>query len=127
MTPMPISLLIEEPGLAEDDLQEITRELCQTINAETDVAAELQHGAPVRGGKGEPITLATLALTFFTSGAAVALFEIFKAYFERNASLKVVLNRPDGERLEIGAENLRSGQIDETLALAGRFLDKEES
>ena len=119
---MPISLQIAAPGLSEDDLQQVTQELCKTINDETDVSAELQYGAPVRGGKGEPITLATLALAFLTSGAAVALFEVLKAYFERNASLKITLKRPDGHTLELGAENLRSGQIDRTLALAEDFV-----
>ena len=119
---MPISLTIEAPGLSEGDLQQVTQELCQTINDETEVSAELQYGAPVRGGKGEPITLATLALAFLTSGAAVALFEVFKAYFERNASLKITLKRPDGHTFELDAENLRAGQIDRTLALAEDFV-----
>ena len=119
---MPISLTIEAPGLSEDDLQQITQELRQTINDETEVSAELQYGAPIPGGRGEPITLATLALAFLTSGAAVALFGVLKAYFERNASLKIILTRPDGRTLELGAENLRAGQIDRTLALAEDFV-----
>lgn len=122
MTPTPISLLIEDPALAEEDLQAITRDLCRTINAETDVAAELQYGAPVPGGRGEPVTLATLALAALTGGAAVALFEVFKAYFERNRSLKITLKRPDGEAFEVSAENLRAGQIDRTLSLAEAFV-----
>lgn len=122
---MPISLQMEASSLSEEDLQQITQELRQTINDETEVSAEFQYGAPIPGGKGEPITLATLALTFLTSGSAVALFEVLKAYFERNASLKIILKRSDGQTFELGAENLRAGQIDRTLALAEGFVGEE--
>ncbi len=124
---MPISLQIEAPTLSEEDLQEVTRELCHTINDETGISAEMQVGESVRGGRGEPITVGLLLLTFLTSGAAVALFEVVKAYFERNRSLKIVFKRPDGEILEVSAENLRAGQIDDTLAMAKAFVGEEGS
>lgn len=122
---MDMSLQIEAPGLSDDDLQQVTLELCQTINDETDVSAEMQVGETVPGSKGEPIEVGLLVLAFFTSGAATALFEAIKAYFERNRSLKFILKRPDGETLELGADNLRAGQIDQTLALAEEFVAEE--
>lgn len=121
---MAISLQIEAPTLSEEVLQEITRDLCQTINSETDISAETQVGESVPGSRGEPITLAMLALSFLTSGAAVALFEVIKVYFERNATLKITFKRPDGETLEVGAENLRADQIDKTITIADAFIGK---
>jgi hypothetical protein len=119
---MSISLQIEESGLPEEDLQEITRELCQTINDETEISAELQVGESVPGSRGEPITIGVIALAFLTSGAAVALFKVIKAYFERNRSLKIIFKRSDGETLELGAENLSADQIDDTIAMAKAFV-----
>lgn len=124
---MSISLRIEAPTLSEEDLQEVTRELCHTINDETDISAEMQVGDSVRGGRGEPITVGLLLLSFLTSGAAVALLEVIKAHFERNRSLKIVFRRPDGEILQVSAENLRAGQIDDTLAMAKAFVGEDGS
>ena len=119
---MVISLQVEAPDLADEDLQQVTRELCHAINDETEVSAEVPAGETVAGGRGEPITVGLLALTFLTSGTAVALLQVVRAYFERSAALKVALRRQDGKTFEIRAENLSADQIDQTLDLAKAFL-----
>lgn len=119
---MKISLQLEAPELSDEDLQQVTRDLCQTINDETAISADTQVGKTVPHGRGEPITIGLLALTLLTSGTAVALCEVVRAYFQRNKSLKVVLKQPGGALFELSAENLRAGQYNQTLALAKEFV-----
>jgi hypothetical protein len=121
---MEATLALSSDRLAEDDLQSLTRELSMVLNRETDVAAAMPEAPPEPGARGDPITLGTLVLTFMTSGAAVAMFEVLKTYFERNASLQMKLKRDDGQELVIDQTNMRSGQIDKTLAFAREFFDR---
>ncbi len=109
--------------LADDDLQAMTRQLSMVLNRETDVAAVMPEAPPEPGARGDAAVLHTLLLTFMTSGAAVAMFQVIKSYVERNASLKLTLKRADGQEIVIDQTNLRAGQVDATLALAQGFLD----
>jgi len=101
----------------KEELQTLTRELCNTINNETDIQAEIPSGAVQQGHKGDPITLGAIALSFLGSGgAAVALFEIFKAYFSRNSSFTIKAKKADGTELEFTAQNMKLEQIQALLA-----------
>jgi hypothetical protein len=62
------------------------------------------------------MSLAEIILTFFGSGgAAVALFNIFKAYFDRNSSFTIKAKKADGTELEISAQNMKLEQIQALL------------
>jgi len=115
-------LALSSDRLAEDDLQSLTRELSMVLNRETDVAAALPEAPPEPGARGDATMLYTLVLTFMTSGAAVAMFQVFKSYVERNSSLQLKLKRGDGDELVIDQTNMRGGQFDQTLALAREFF-----
>ena len=111
-------------SLAEDDLQSLTRELSTTINRETDVGAAIPEAQPEPGSKGDPAVLHTLLLTFMSSGAAVAMFQVIKSYVERNKSLTMTFKRADGEELVIDQTNMSADQMDKTVEFARAFFDK---
>ena len=118
---MDVTLSIASSDLSDDDLQALTRSLCITLNSETDVKAELVEQAGDQGTKGPEIVVGLVAL-FITSGSAVAMFNVLKARFGRDSSLKVELKRQDGETLKIEAENLSSREIDRTFERAREFF-----
>ena len=59
--------------------------------------------------------VASLLLTFVSSGAAVALINVCKSFFERNSSIEFQFERGDGKKLVIKAQNVNSEQLAKTL------------
>ena len=119
---MDVTLSIASDDLDDEEVQGLTRDLCTTLNRETDVKgtiAEQEAGSGTRGGE---IEIGTIALAFLTSGSAVAMFNVFKAYFDRKSTLSVKLRKSDGTELVLQAENLSLDHIDRTFELANEFL-----
>lgn len=119
---MDVGLAVTSGALTDESLAGMVRDLRDLINRETGVNATVEEGEARTGDRGEIVTLGTLALTFLSSGAAVALFEVFKAIFERNSSIKFEFDRGDGQTLKIAAENLSDDQIEHTIQKAKEFL-----
>ncbi len=119
---MDVTLSMSSGDLDAEDLQNLTNDLCRTVNQETDVTAKLPEEPGEAGTRGDPITVGTLILTFLTSGAAVALFNVVKSYFERNSSLVITFKRKDGDTLEIEAKNVHPDQINRTMEVAREFF-----
>lgn len=119
---MHLDVDISSARLADRRLQDLTRDICSQLNDIDDLQAEIPMGQIGAGHKGDMVTLGTLGLTFLTSGAAVALFEVAKAYFERDKSLVLKLKNDQGQEFEMTAENISAGQIDRTLKLAKNFM-----
>jgi hypothetical protein len=113
---MNLTLNLSSTELESEDLQVLTRQLCDSIVDETEIEAEIPCGVVQQGHKGDIVTVGTIALTFISSGAAVALFNIFKAYFDRNSSFTIKAKKSDGTELEISAQNLKLEQIQSLLA-----------
>src|SRR5690242_11089284 len=65
-------LVMRSADLEPEYIQTLTRELSLTLNRETDVRAQPAGEPAATGTKGDPITVGSLALTFLTSGAAIA-------------------------------------------------------
>lgn len=107
-------------------LQHLTADLSRDINGETDITATTPQGKSEDGAKGEPITIGVILLAFLTTGTAVALLNVIRAYFERDSMLKVEFQREDGRRLSISAENVNSSQIDQTMVLAKNFFKDQD-
>ncbi len=119
---MDAHLTIACDELPIEDLQNITRDISTTLNDETDVTAALPEEAGGAGTKGDPVTLATIALTALSSGTVVALFNVLKTYFERKPTLEMEFERQDGEKFKVRAEQLNKNQVDETIKLANNFF-----
>jgi len=119
---MHVDLALSSSRLPDRRLQDMTRDICEQLNHEQDMAAEIPTAPGESGSKGDMAILGTLALTFMSSGAAVALFEVAKAYFERDKSLVLKMKNEQGQEFEVTADNLSAGQIDETLKMAKQFI-----
>jgi len=119
---MAVTLLLSAPGLDPDRLHGLALSLGRTINAETDMTAGVPEEDPRPGAKGDPVTIGAIVLALITSGAAAKLCEVLGAYFERDSKLEVALERDDGSRLDIKAENLSSARMEETVGLVREFL-----
>lgn len=119
---MDTTLKIIASDLDSEDLQDLTRELSQSLRRETDGIATLPEGAAGPGTKGDPVTLGIIILTALTSGTVVAFFNVLKSYFERKPTLEMEFQRPDGKTFKVRAETLGKAQIDQTIRLADEFL-----
>lgn len=117
-----VSLSVGSADLSAEDLHALTANLSRTLIRETDVRATWPEQEGVPGNKGVPIEIGTLLLTFITSGAAVAMFQVLKSYFERSSSLEMEFQREDGKKLLIRAENVQPERIDQTMNLAREFF-----
>lgn len=121
---MDITMQIESMDLSEEQVSTLTRELSQTISQETDITSHLPTSDSAPGAKGDPITIGTLVLTFLTSGAAVALFEVLKAYFSREENLTIAFKKPDGSEVSVSAQNMEPDHIQETIAELKEILER---
>lgn len=119
---MAVSMMISSQNADAEELQQLTLELMNTMNSETDVGAALPEIKSEAGSRGDAVTLGQIILTALTSGTVVALFEVLRAYFERKPSLEIELQRTDGEKISIRAEQVGRDQLDQTIGLADRFL-----
>lgn len=120
---MDIQLTLAAPGLSDERRQILTRELAVTLRRETPIRPTVAEAPPAPGEKGDAITVGTLLLTFLSSGAAVALFQVVRTYFERDSSLEIELQRSDGARFAIRAKHVSPEQIDETIARGKAYLE----
>ena len=71
---MTVTLNLSSSELDDENLQALTRQLCDSIADETNIKAEIPSGEVQQGHKGDPITLGTIALTFFGSGGVIQHF-----------------------------------------------------
>jgi hypothetical protein len=117
---MPIKLKVYDPDADQDALAELTQELCNQAAQVDGVRAELAKSETVKGGKGDPITLGVIALTFLTSGAAVALFKVVESYAKRKKTFEFEFD--DGTtKLKLSSENLSGEERDRTLSKLERM------
>ena len=126
MTPQSAALIISSSETGPDKLQEVTRDLCKTINRETDIEAAIPESPGVPGSKGDAITIGTIGLGFITGGGAVALINVLKAYMDRGNQLEMKFEK-DGRSLTINAKNVDSEEIDRTFEKAQQFFSQPKS
>jgi hypothetical protein len=110
---MSIALSISSTELSDDRIQDLTLDLCGTLNKETDIEAKLPKGAAKKGSRGDPITLGLILLTIFKSGSMVAFLNVLRSLLDREPSIKMSVKREDGTEITIDAKNMNSDQIRE--------------
>lgn len=116
------SLLLVDADLDDEDLHRLTTELCATIAEETSLEPSLVRGVAVPGSKGEPVTVGAIVLALITSGAIANLISVLAARVSRQSSITFNIRRPDGQSLEISAQNLAAAQVQDTIRTAQQFL-----
>jgi regulator of sirC expression with transglutaminase-like and TPR domain len=106
--------------IPDGDSQEIaalTREMMRSIEQNTEAASvRLPQGIGLPGAKGDTVLIGQLLLTFLTSGAAVALIDVFKPYFARHPKLEIELSTAGGEVLKLKAEDIAPKSLPETVS-----------
>ncbi len=122
---MEMGLQLSSTALSDDELDALTRQLAGTITSETEISATLQEGDDTPGAKGDPVTIGTLVLTFISSGAAVALFEVLKTYFARESSLEIAFKRPNGTAISISAQNLATEELQATIDRVQQLIESD--
>jgi hypothetical protein len=104
-------------------IQEVTLDLCSTINRETDITAILAEETAEPGSRADLSTvLGTVILPFLTGGGAVALINVLKSYVDRGTEINFKLERKDGKKLELTSKNLKQDQTDQLLSAINKFL-----
>ena len=121
---MSIQLTLTNDDLDKDSLQLLTQDLLQTLGSETDIQAEIVQGEAVQGSKGDPVTLGVLALSFITSGAAVALIGVLKSYITRSSSIQFEIKRGD-KVVKFNAKDFKADQIEQVINSVKQLIDSE--
>lgn len=117
-----LSVSLHSDALSPAQLQEMTRALRTDIERHTDARAEIPEDAAEAHHKGEPVSLGLLLVTLMTSGTAAAIVNVLKSYVERDRSVSLTVEGPDGGKTTISAATLGDAE-----ALRAVLLPREES
>lgn len=115
------TLSISSLEMDSGGLQKLTRDLCTTINRETDMNAVIAEMTEGVGTKGDVVTLGTILLSFVTGGGAIALINVLKAYVDRGSQLEMRFEK-DGKILNISSKNMELGEINQTIEKTKKFF-----
>ena len=117
-------LSLHNSELSDEDIQELTFELTQNLNRETDLKAELPEEAGGPGTKGDAFTIGQLLLTAVSSGGALMAFlPVLKSYVERKPTLRIEIKTADNRKVKIEAEHLSAAQIEQTMQAVKQLCD----
>jgi hypothetical protein len=119
---MDATLKVISGDITTHDLQDLTQDLCNTMNNETELKAAIPEKQGNVGEKGGAIELGQILITALTSGTIVSLFNVLKSYFEREPSLEFEFTRSDGTTLKIHEKQLGKTQIDNTMKIINDFF-----
>lgn len=107
---MEIKLSLSSDELDNDELQQLTRQLCLTLHedAGVDASPDKQESAPgTRGAEWAQIVIAAIG----SGGVAVALVNVLTEWVKRKKSLILKVQDKDGRTIEISAENQNAAEL----------------
>lgn len=107
-------LNLHDNAMSDEDIQELTFELKNSLNQETDLTAQLPEKTGGLGIKGDVVTIGDIFIAALSSGTVVALLQVLKSYVERKPTLRIEIERPDGNKVKIEAEHLNPSRIEQT-------------
>ncbi len=107
-------LNLHHNAMSDEDIQELTFELKNSVTQHTDLTAQLPAEAGGVGTKGDAVTIGQIFLATLSSGTVVALLQLLKSYIERTPKLKMTIVHTDGREIIIEGENLKAGQLEQT-------------
>ena len=109
---MPITLSLSSVDLDEEDMQELTRQLCRDLEDEAGIAAALGTEPSEAGAKGDFEIIGQILIKALGAGGAIAtLVGVLKAYVQRKPSLQFEFQKKGGEKLKIKADDLRADDM----------------
>jgi GNAT superfamily N-acetyltransferase len=106
-----ITLSFVAPGLDDQSLKALAQQARNTLSDTGDIEADFEETPGVAGHKGAVLSIGSLILRLFKTGAAGTLMGALRPLFDHTQDLKLVLKRADGETLEIDAKRLRGEQV----------------
>ena len=74
------------------------------------------------GTRGAELMIGEVALAVLSSGAAVALINVLRSYFDRSSSRELEFERSDGNKLKISTRNVHADEIEQTFDRAREFF-----
>jgi hypothetical protein len=119
---MNLILNLSSSELDGEDLQALTRELCEEIKAETDIQANLASQNSANAKCGGLIELGMIALTFLGTDAGKGLIEfvkLIKDLIRRESSIEIIVQKPDGTVIKVTAKNVKEAERIFTELLRG--------
>jgi Effector Associated Constant Component 1 len=109
---MPITLSLSSVDLDDEDLQELTRQLCRDLGDEAGIAASPAMESAEVGAKGDFEIIGQILIKAVGAGGAIAaLVGVLKAYVQRRPSLQFEFQKKGGEKLKIRADDLRADDM----------------
>ena len=111
-----LQVTLHSDHLNEDDINDLCNQLLLDILRDTDIEAIPLENDAIIGHKGDTVTVGAIVLSVISSGSLVALFEIFKTYFAREPSVQVEINKKDGSKIKLSAQNCSAETISKTLS-----------
>jgi hypothetical protein len=122
---MSVTLNLSCEDMDAEDLQDLTREMVQSIADETDLDPKLPEESVEAGQRGGGLELGQIVLTFISSGAAVALINVLKSYADRRSGMTARVKTPEGVEIELELDNLDPAKAQETIALLTAAVGKD--
>jgi hypothetical protein len=109
---MPITLSLSSVDIDDEDLQELTRQLCRDLGDEAGVAASPATESTEAGAKGDFEIIGQILIKAVGAGGAIAaLVGVLKAYVQRKPSLQFEFQKNNGDKLKIKADDLRADDM----------------
>jgi hypothetical protein len=112
--PVTLSLAVDLPP---GRLDALARDLARDLSRTGATAVQAQ-GKAAPGERGIAAEIGKLVIEGLGGKAATAALDVVKAYFVRERSLKIVLSKPDGTKVEIDAKNVGSAEVAAFLGAA---------
>ena len=112
-----ISLILEGDQLSGDIIREQELNLRQMIRKNVDDAEVVDKAAtpPIKGMKGDEITLGLITITLIKSGAVLGVVNCIKAMITREKKIKITVKARSGKTVEINSTNVDTAAVDKML------------
>jgi alkylation response protein AidB-like acyl-CoA dehydrogenase len=120
-------LNLHDNQMSDEGMQELTFELKNSLNQETDLTAQLPEEAGGLGTKGDAVTIGQIILAAVGGGGAIAaLMPVLKAYVERKPTLRIKIENADGSKMTLVAEHFNPGQIEQTTRAVQQLCESSK-
>jgi hypothetical protein len=120
---MNIECRLSASNLDDEALHDLSYQLSRTLNEENDIDSRIASRNEGSHAKGDPMALATLAITLLSTPAILALIKSIGEYITRNRSLEVEISRSDGAKVAVKANDLSAAAQERTQQMLENFLN----
>lgn len=101
-----IQITLDGADLSEGEQQARVRQLAREIETRTEAKTALSRTQGTGGTKGDPLTIGAFVMTFMSSGAAVAAFQVIKSWIEKDKVGSATFKTADGTEVTINNANV---------------------